>query len=177
MRKLPAGSGKRELSGRELAVLDTLVEERCSLLEALRANGYTPAGAKNAARRYRELPELRELILEQSKAKLGTSMPELLRHALHLAFHSKSQFVQAEMTRWLLERAGLEPVKAGTSVSAGDLTLNIIVGPEGGWGVKNAVDGYREVPGAQFSPSESSSVGVTEQWLDDVDCGSGAGRG
>ena len=93
------------------------------------AEGFSASNLARTVARWEKDADFNELLVKGVRTSLATEAPALLKHALDLATTSKSQFVQAEMTKWLLERAGLVPPRSPTEqavLRAGSLTLNIL---------------------------------------------------
>ena len=111
-------------------VIRGMVDDGLSLRQALLAQGYSEGDVRHAAARWRKAPGFRAAIVVAADQALAELAPMLLHHAMKLALAAPSSFVQAEMTKWLLERAGLppppRPQDRQQSLQAGSLTLNIL---------------------------------------------------
>jgi histone H3/H4 len=115
------------LTERERLALERQLEEGCGLRAAFRHTGLAEDQIGQAVRRLKSKPYYQRSVADHLRDSMSEHAPALLTHALHLAMHAKSQFVQQQMVTWLLERSGMGTPSAPQSPQGGvAVTLNIL---------------------------------------------------
>ena len=117
-------SGLKSIDDEETmaAVVRAMVEDGTGLKQALVAQGYAEGDVRHASARWRKAPGFQAAIAAAMDQALVEQGPMLLREAIRLALHAKSDFVRAEMLKWLLPQVKQDERQVSR---AGGLTLNI----------------------------------------------------
>ncbi len=124
MNKLPDNS--KDLTAKQKALVDTLVAEGCSIREASIKAGYSKGdgGRVNASRTLR-LPKVQKYMMSQIANTMGLSAVHATHKLVQLSSSAKSEYVQLEASKDILDRVGLRtPDRVQHSV-VGDLKVNI----------------------------------------------------
>ena len=124
MNKLPDNS--KDLTAKQKALVDTLVAEGCSIREASIKAGYSKGdgGRVNASRTLR-LPKVQKYMMSQIANTMGLSAVHATHKLVQLSSSAKSEYVQLEAGKDILDRVGLRtPDRVQHSV-VGDLKVNI----------------------------------------------------
>tara|TARA_R100000234_G_scaffold44223_1_gene26288 strand:- start:1269 stop:1652 length:384 start_codon:yes stop_codon:yes gene_type:complete len=122
--KLPDNS--KDLTAKQKALVDTLVAEGCSIREASIKAGYSKGdgGRVNASRTLR-LPKVQKYMMSQIANTMGLSAVHATHKLVQLSSSAKSEYVQLEASKDILDRVGLRtPDRVQHSV-VGDLKVNI----------------------------------------------------
>lgn len=124
MNKLP--DNKDQLTAKQKALVDTLVAEGCSIREAATKAGFSTkdGGRVNASRTLR-LPKVQKYMMSQIANTMGLSAVHATHKLVQLSANAKSEYVQLEASKDILDRVGLRtPDRVQHSV-VGDLKVNI----------------------------------------------------
>lgn len=105
------------------AIVRAMVDDGATLKQALVQQGYSEGDVRHAAARWRKAPGFQAAIAAAMDQALVEQGPMLLREAIRLAMHAKSDFVRAEMLKWLLPQVKQDERQV---LRAGGLTLNIL---------------------------------------------------
>ena len=119
-------NNKYGLTAKQKALVDTIVAEGCSIREAATKAGYSTkdGGRVNASRTLR-LPKVQKYMMSQIAKTMGLSAVHATHKLVQLSSSAKSEYVQLEASKDILDRVGLRtPDKVQHSV-VGDLKVNI----------------------------------------------------
>ena len=117
---------KRKVTSRQAALVDTLVAKGCSITEAAAEAGYASgeSGRVTASKALR-LPHVQQYMIERVGEALGLNATVAAAKLLHLAKGAKSEYVQLEASKDILDRAGFKPPDRHMHLHAGDISVSI----------------------------------------------------
>ena len=117
---------KRRVTSRQAALVDTLVATGCSITEAASTAGYASgeSGRVTASKALR-LPHVQQYMIERVGEALGLNATVAAAKLLHLARGAKSEYVQLEASKDILDRAGFKPPDRPMHLHAGDISVSI----------------------------------------------------
>ena len=116
----------KKLTRKQAALVDTLVANGCSISEAASHAGYASgeSGRVTASKALR-LPHVQQYMIERVGEALGLNATVAAAKLLHLARGAKSEYVQLEASKDILDRAGFKPPDRHMHLHAGDISVNI----------------------------------------------------
>ena len=117
---------QRKVTSRQAALVDTLVAKGCSITEAAVEAGYASgeSGRVTASKALR-LPHVQQYMIERVGEALGLNATVAAAKLLHLAKGAKSEYVQLEASKDILDRAGFKPPDRHMHLHAGDISVSI----------------------------------------------------
>jgi len=120
---------KPKLTGRQTALIDTLVATGCTLREAAAQAGYADgeSGRVSASRTIR-LPHVQQYMMQRVSEQLGMNATVAASKVLTLATGARSEYVQLEAAKDILDRAGFKPIDRSQVQIAGDIRVTIDLG-------------------------------------------------
>jgi phage terminase small subunit len=120
---------KKELTPKQKALVDTLVTTGCSIKEASQNAGYAKGEAgRVVASRTLRLPQVQRYMMERIATVMGTGAITASRKLIELSGNARSEYVQLEASKDILDRVGLRtPDKVSTEV-VGDIKVSIDLG-------------------------------------------------
>lgn len=115
-----------ELTAKQKTLVDTIVAEGCSIREAATKAGYsTKDGGRVAASRTLRIPKVQAYMMSQIANTLGLGAVHAAHKLVQLSTNAKSEYVQLEASKDILDRGGLRaPDRVQHSV-VGNLKVNI----------------------------------------------------
>ena len=121
-----SGVTQRKVTSRQAALVDTLVATGCSITEAAVEAGYASgeSGRVTASKALR-LPHVQQYMIERVGEALGLNATVAAAKLLHLAKGAKSEYVQLEASKDILDRAGFKPPDRHMHLHAGDISASI----------------------------------------------------
>ena len=119
----------RKLTDKQLALVDTLVAEGCSIAKAAELAGYA-AGESGRVSAHRALkqPHVQQYMHQRMSETFGLSATGALATVRRLSQGAKSEYVQLEASKDLLDRAGYKPIDRSQVQVAGDIRVSIDLG-------------------------------------------------
>ena len=120
---------KDDLTEKQRALVDTIVATGCSITEAAKTAGYSTAISKDSARvsasRTLRLPKVQQYMQQRVAQTLGLGAVSASRKMIELSSGARSEYVQLEASRDILDRVGLRaPDKVSHNIQ-GDIKINI----------------------------------------------------
>tara|TARA_B100000131_G_scaffold37417_1_gene34012 strand:+ start:2815 stop:3183 length:369 start_codon:yes stop_codon:yes gene_type:complete len=117
------------LTHKQKALVDTLVTTGCSIKEASQKAGYAKGEAgRVVASRTLRLPQVQRYMMEQVATVMGTGAIKATQKLIQLSDNARSEYVQLEASKDILDRVGLRtPEKVSTEV-VGDIKVSIDLG-------------------------------------------------
>ena len=99
---------KLKLTKKQMTLVDTIVAFGCSITEASRKAGYAEgeSGRVTASKTLR-LPHVQEYMQQRIRDSIGINATIASRKVLDLASSAKSEYVQLEASKDILDRAGV----------------------------------------------------------------------
>ena len=100
-----------KLTKKQTTLVDTIVAFGCSVKEASAKSGYAEgeSGRVTASKTLR-LPHVQEYMQQRIRESIGLNATIASRKVLDLASSAKSEYVQLEASKDILDRAGDKPV-------------------------------------------------------------------
>ena len=117
---------QRKITKKQMALVDTIVAKGCSIKEASIEAGYAKgdAGRVTASKTLR-LPHIQEYMQQRIRETIGMNATIASRKVLDLASSAKSEYVQLEASKDILDRAGYKPVDKSMSIVTGGINVSI----------------------------------------------------
>ena len=120
---------KDDLTDKQRALVDTIVATGCSITEAAKKAGYSTEVSKDSARvsasRTLRLPKVQQYMQQRIAQTLGLGAVSASKRLIELSTGARSEYVQLEASRDILDRVGLRaPDKVSHNIQ-GDIKINI----------------------------------------------------
>jgi len=118
-----------KLTDKQKLLVDTIVADGCSIKEAAKRAGYSSNGSEEAGRitasRTLRLPKVQQYMTSRIADTLGLGAVSASRKLIELSGNARSEYVQLEASRDILDRVGMRvPDKVKHSIE-GDIKINI----------------------------------------------------
>jgi phage terminase small subunit len=119
----------RKLTPKQTRLVDTLVATGCSLRDAATEAGYASgeSGRVSASRTIR-LPHVQQYMMQRITEQLGMNATVAAAKVMNLATGARSEHVQLEAAKDILDRAGFKPIDRSQVQVAGDIKVSIDLG-------------------------------------------------
>ena len=116
----------RPVTAKQAALVDALVANGCSITEAARLAGYADgeSGRVTASKALR-LPHVQMYMMERIGETLGLNATVASAKLVQLAKGAKSEYVQLEASKDILDRAGYKAPDRQLTTRAGDIAVSI----------------------------------------------------
>ena len=115
-----------KLTQKQMALVDTLVATGCSIREAAHEAGYAQGGSgRVTATKTLRLPHVQSYMMQRVSETLGLNATFAASKLLNLARGAKSEYVQLEASKDILDRAGFKPVDKSQHLVAGEIKVSI----------------------------------------------------
>ena len=117
---------QRRITKKQMLLVDTIVANGCSIKEASIIAGYSKgdAGRVTASKTLR-LPHIQEYMQQRVRESIGLNATIASRKVLDLATNAKSEYVQLESAKDILDRAGYKPVDKSMSIVTGGINVSL----------------------------------------------------
>ena len=114
------------LTKKQKTLVDTIVALGSSIKEDSAKSGYAEgeAGRVTASKTLR-LPHVQEYMQQMVRQSIGLNATIASRKVLDLASSAKSEYVQLEASKDILDRAGYKPVEKSMSLVQGNISVSI----------------------------------------------------
>jgi phage terminase small subunit len=115
-----------KLTEKQTALVDTLVADGCTVREAAGKAGYAEgeSGRVSASKALRQ-PHVQQYMMQRVTETLGLNATVAASKLLNLAKGAKSEYVQLEASKDILDRAGFKPVERSMHLHAGEIKVSI----------------------------------------------------
>ena len=118
-----------KLTDKQKLLIDTIVSDGCSIKEASKRAGYSSNGSEEAGRitasRTLRLPKVQQYMTSRIADTLGLGAVSASRKLIELSGNARSEYVQLEASRDILDRVGMRvPDRVKHSIE-GDIKINI----------------------------------------------------
>lgn len=118
-----------DLTEKQKKLVDTIVATGCSITEAAEKAGYSTEGSRNAGRvtasRTLQIPKVQQYMQSRIAQTLGLGAVSASKKLIDLSRGARSEYVQLEASRDILDRVGLRaPDKVAHNIQ-GDIKINI----------------------------------------------------
>ncbi len=116
----------KQCTAKQRGLVDALVANGCSIAEAARLAGYASgeSGRVTASKTLR-LPHVQQYMMQRIGETMGVSATVAAAKLVHLAQGAKSEYVQLEASKDILDRAGFKAPERHMHMHAGDITVQI----------------------------------------------------
>ena len=120
---------QRKLTKKQSSLVDTLVATGCTLREAATQAGYAQgeSGRVTASKTVR-LPHVQSYMMQRINEQLGMNATVAAARVINLATGARSEYVQLEASKDILDRAGFKPIDRSQVQVAGDIRVSIDLG-------------------------------------------------
>lgn len=117
---------ERKLTKRQSALVDTIVASGCTVKEASVQAGYADgeSGRVTASKTLR-LPHVQQYMMQRISESIGLSATTASNRILTLAKGAKSEYVQLEASKDILDRAGFKAPDKHMHLVTGDIKVAI----------------------------------------------------
>lgn len=118
-----------DLTEKQKKLVDTIVATGCSITEAAEKAGYSTEGSRQAGRvtasRTLQIPKVQQYMQSRIAQTLGLGAVSASKKLIDLSRGARSEYVQLEASRDILDRVGLRaPDKVAHNIQ-GDIKINI----------------------------------------------------
>lgn len=109
-----------------MKLVDTLVANGCSIKEGAKLAGYSSgeSGRVTASKALR-LPHVQAYMMQQIQNTIGVNATMASAKLVHLASGAKSEYVQLEASKDILDRAGFKAPDKQMHLHAGSISVQI----------------------------------------------------
>ena len=119
----------RKLTPKQTALVDTIVANGCTLKVAAPLAGYADGeSGRVTASKTMKLPHVQQYLMQRMNEEFGISATLAAGTVRRLAVGAKSEYVQLEASKDLLDRAGYKPIDRSQVQVAGDIRVTIDLG-------------------------------------------------
>jgi phage terminase small subunit len=120
---------QRKLTKKQSSLVDTLVATGCTLRKAATQAGYAEgeSGRVTASKTVR-LPHVQSYMMQRINEQLGMNATVAAARVMNLATGARSEYVQLEASKDILDRAGFKPIDRSQVQVAGDIRVSIDLG-------------------------------------------------
>ena len=117
---------QRKLTKKQMSLVDTLVATGCTLREAATEAGYAEgeSGRVTASKTIR-LPHVQSYMMQRVNEQLGMNATVAAARVMNLATGARSEYVQLEASKDILDHAGFKPIDRSQVQVAGDIRVSI----------------------------------------------------
>ena len=117
---------QRRLTTKQKDLVDTIVASGCSVKEASAKAGYSDgeSGRVTASKTLR-LPHIQEYMQQRVRESIGLNATVASKRILDLSTNAKSEYVQLEASKDILDRAGYKPIEKSMSLVQGNISVSI----------------------------------------------------
>jgi len=117
---------KNNLTTKQKDLVDTIVTTGCSITEASQKVGYAKGeSGRVVASRTLRLPHVQRYMMERVANTIGLGAVQASQKLIELSGDAKSEYVQLEASRDLLDRAGVRAPERIQHDVTGDIKINI----------------------------------------------------
>ena len=122
-------SKQRKCTKKQMLLIDTLVAKGCSIREAAQSAGYAEGeSGRVTASKALKLPHVQQYMMQRVGESLGLNATVAAAKVLKLAQGAKSEYVQLEASKDILDRAGYKAPDKHMHLHAGDIQVSIDLG-------------------------------------------------
>ena len=114
-----------KISSKAKSLVDTLVATGCTITEASKLAGYKGNSARVSASRMLRKPEVQAYMMQEINRSLGLNSAKASAKLVALSQGAKSEYVQLEASKDILDRAGFKAPEKHQHLVGGDFSINI----------------------------------------------------
>jgi len=114
------------LTSKQKKLVDTIVATDCTIKKASEEAGYSKgeSGRVTATKTLR-LPHVQQYMVQLVTQSIGLNATKALRRIMHLSDNAKSEYVQLEASKDILDRAGYKAPDKVMHSHVGNISVNI----------------------------------------------------
>lgn len=116
---------KKQISAKAKTLVDTLVSKGCTITEASYLAGYKGNSARVSAHKLLRKPEVQEYFRSQVNHRINMSSSKAVNTLARLTTEAKSEYVQLEASKDILDRSGFKAPEKHMHLLTGDFQVNI----------------------------------------------------
>jgi len=117
---------EKKLTQKQTALVDTLVANGCTITRAAELAGYSKGeSGRVSASKTLKLPHVQQYMMQRMGEEFGLSATVAAGRLRDLVSNAKSEYVQLEAAKDLLDRAGYKPIDRSQVQVAGDIQVSI----------------------------------------------------
>ena len=113
------------INPRAKLLVDTLVSTGCSIKEASKVAGYKGNSARVSASKMLHKPEVQAYMMSRIQQTIGISSAKAVNKLMSLSNGAKSEYVQLEASKDILDRAGFKAPDKHQHLVAGNFSVKI----------------------------------------------------
>ena len=114
-----------QISPKAKKLVDILVSQGCTITEASKLAGYKGNSARVSASKMLRKPEVQEYMYQEIQRATGLHATKALNRISTLSQSAKSEYVQLEASKDILDRAGFKSPDKHQHLVAGNFSINI----------------------------------------------------
>jgi phage terminase small subunit len=119
----------KKLTDKQTALVDTIVAKGCTIAQAAEEAGYAAGeSGRVTATKTMKLANVQQYLAQRMNEEFGLSATLAAGTVRRLAMSAKSEYVQLEASKDLLDRAGYKPIDRSQVQVAGDIKVSIDLG-------------------------------------------------
>ena len=115
----------KEITPRARKLVDILVSQGCSITEASKLAGYKGNSARVTAHKMLQTAKVQEYYISQLRRKIALGGTKALHKIESLSANARSEYVQLEASKDILDRAGFKAPDKHQHLVSGELSINI----------------------------------------------------
>ena len=120
---------QRKLTAKQTALVDTLVATGCNIQTAAETAGYAKGeSGRVSGTKALKLPHVQQYMMQRMNEQFGIAATAAGAQLRKLMTGAKSEYVQLEAAKDLLDRAGYKPIDRSQVQVAGDIRVSIDLG-------------------------------------------------
>ncbi len=116
---------KKPLNPKAKKLVDILVSKGCTITEASHLAGYKGNSARVTAHKMLQKPEVQEYFRSQISHKVNISSSKAVQTLARLTTEAKSEYVQLEASKDILDRSGFKAPDKHMHLVSGEFSVNI----------------------------------------------------
>ena len=115
----------KDISPKAKLLVDTLVATGCTITKASKIAGYKGNSVRVSASKMLRTPKVQQYMNQEIQRTLGLSATKASSTLLKLCTDAKSEYVQLEASKDILDRAGFKAPDKHQHMVKGDFSINI----------------------------------------------------
>ena len=117
---------QNRITKKQKLLVDTIVASGCSVTKASAIAGYAKgeSGRVTASKTLR-LPHIQEYMQQRVRESIGLNATKASNKMLQLSSSAKSEYVQLEASKDILDRAGYKPIEKSMNLITGNINVSI----------------------------------------------------
>ena len=115
----------KDISPKAKLLVDTLVATGCTITKASKIAGYKGNSARVSASKMLRTPKVQQYMNQEIQRTLGLSATKASSTLLKLCTDAKSEYVQLEASKDILDRAGYKPTEKSMTLVQGNINVSI----------------------------------------------------